>query len=73
MLAAGGAPRRLDESFVVLQGGRSGGGAQSVLLDGSASLLGGAAPGGVQRIPFDAKLRALARVYGEPSLEAVLL
>lgn len=50
---------------MVLQGARSGGGAQSALLDGSASLLVGAAPGGVQRVPFDAKLRALARVYGE--------
>ncbi|PRW18412.1 beclin 1 [Chlorella sorokiniana] len=67
--AAAAAPRRLDESFVVLQGGRGGAGAQSALLDGSASLLVGATPGGVQRIPFDAKLRALARVYEVASEE----
>ena len=63
--------RRLDESFVVLHGGptpRGGGavagagpagGAQSTLLS----------EGGVQRVPFDQKLRALARVYEVASEE----
>lgn len=62
--AAPGA-RRLDESFVVLAGSRPGAAsaaaAQSVLLDGGG--------GGVQRIPFDARLRALARVYEAASGE----
>ncbi|KAI3435500.1 hypothetical protein D9Q98_001566 [Chlorella vulgaris] len=69
----GGPPtavRRLEESFVVLQGGSSGGktapGTQSMLLDSGG---GGAGSSGMQRIPFDQKLRALARVFEAASEE----
>ncbi|KAL4458034.1 hypothetical protein ABPG75_012899 [Micractinium tetrahymenae] len=59
------AGRRLDESFVVLPGGP--GAAQSALLEGgpggSGGSSGGSGSSAVQRIPFDAKLRALARVF----------
>lgn len=43
-------------------GGRAPAGAQSALLDGG--------PAGVQRIPFDHKLRGLARVFELASQEA---
>lgn len=62
---AGPAARRLDESFVVLPGGPAA--AQSALLDGAPGGSGGGSSASgssvVQRIPFDAKLRALARVF----------
>lgn len=62
----GQAARRLEESFVVLPGGPAA--AQSALFDGAPGASGGGsstASGSsvVQRVPFDAKLRALARVF----------